>query len=120
MKTYPSAPATLIASWNNQHSFTADPISIRFDGGLEQRTSAFEINLNKDTWSLLVHITTFAEYQELDKFIKDRDGLPFVFSYDGIVSSPEVYRINSHQWSWTGFKLWQLTVELERVHRPNL
>lgn len=117
MVFYPTAPATLVAAWNNRHSFQAAPIIQRYNG-IEDRGIAFGINSVTDTWNFDIKIVGFANYWLLHQFFLERDGKPFHLDYDGNGVTNGLYRLASHQWTWESSTVWGLSVELVGVERP--
>lgn len=116
---YPVAPADFIVAFGNKRSFESKLISQRFKGGVEERSTGLSINPVSDTWNLQLEIHRLFRYRRIEAFIVERDGEPFRFDWDGDgVVTDELYRIESHQWNWSGYYHWQLTVQLKRVFRP--
>lgn len=115
---YPTAPTTLIAAWNNRHSYQASPIIQRYNGGTEDRGTGFGINTVTDTWSFDIKVVGLANYSALHSFFLERDGKPFYLDYNGDGVTDGLYRIASHQWNWEAFTVWGLSIELTGVNRP--
>jgi phage-related protein len=113
---YPTAPTTLIAAWNNRHSFQANPLVQRFSG-IEDRGTAFGINAIDHTWSLDIKVVGFEKYWILDDFLRERDGKPFYLDYDENGVTDGLYRTASHQWTWESANIWGLSIELTEVNR---
>lgn len=116
---YPVAPKELIVAFGNKRSYETQLITQRFKGGVDERSAGMSPNPVTDNWSLTAEIKGLTRYQAVENFIASRNGEPFRFDWNGDnVVTNELYRIESHNWTWSGYYHWQLSVELKGVHRP--
>lgn len=116
---YPLAPEELIVAFGNSRSYEAALLTQRFRGGVDERSVGMSIHPVTNSWSLSVEIHGLFRYEAVEEFIAERDGKPFRFDWDGDgVEDGSLYRIESHQWTWSGYYHWQLSVELKGIHRP--
>jgi phage-related protein len=107
---YPFAPF-LIPGWENPQSFQTAAISQRKNGGTEQRGNRYQINQSVNSYNIQVRIAYLESYEEIDQFLKDRNGSPFFLQ-------GYLYRSSEHRWVHIGGEVWELSLQLEQVYRP--
>ncbi len=117
--SYPIAPKSLTIAFGNKRSYEAQLLKQRLKGGVDERSTGLSIHPITDSWSLSLEIHGLPRYKQIENFIKEREGDPFRFDWDGDgVEDGSLYRIESHQWNWSEYHHWQLSMELKGVHRP--
>jgi hypothetical protein len=97
-----------------------DPRSGRVEqgrGGVIDRKRIHFINATKRTYSLNA---TLKDRDDLQEFLEDNRGTPFVFRFNGI--SPGLFITKGWTWTWVvyaeGNGVWKLSLNLEEVFRP--
>jgi hypothetical protein len=97
-----------------------DPRSGRVEqgrGGVIDRKRIHFINATKRTYSLNA---TLKDRDDLQEFLEDNRGTPFVFRFNGV--SPGLFITKGWTWTWVvyaeGNGVWKLSLNLEEVFRP--